>query len=223
MHTPSQPQCVSALTSSRARVRAALIACILIVEGIQAVPSKPLNESHLTGPTGARWVRRIEQALAVVGSHPTRDQITARVIAISEGALSVRRALLEPTKALAEITRTGQQWPLFASGRRECYRLLIEARGADMPFRTVYQANGVDTDNLAPLLEYRRIRGSYDANVRHGPSGSYGALVHLVAQRLFAVHPELTVVRARLERLYVGSPGQAVATLGFEHEVSEAR
>jgi hypothetical protein len=140
-------------------------------------------------------------------------------MAASSAQVAARDAILAPFGPLFGLTATGQQWTLFITVGRECFRLHIDAAGADRQFHPVYRALGVDRAGLAPLLEYRRLRGIYDPKRTHPPSEAYAGMANFIAHRLFARHPELRSVRVRQERLYIGEPGTPPRSLGLEHEL----
>lgn len=205
--------------TKRAHVRAALIALVLLVEGVEALPHSPLNEDRLARPEGQRLITWLERGLSSIGAHPGRERIGSRLIAASSAQVALRDAVLAPFEPLFRLTATGQQWTLFITVGRECFRLHIDAAGADGQFHPVYRALGLDSDDLAPLLEYRRLRGIYDPKRTRPPSDAYAGAANFIAQRLFTRHPDWRSVRVRQERLYIGEPGSQPRSLGSEHEL----
>lgn len=205
--------------TKRAHLRAALIALVVLVEGVEALPRSPLNEERLARPEGQRLITWLERGLSGVGAHPGRERIGSQLMAASSAQVAVREAVLAPFAPLFHLTATGQQWTLFITVGRECFRLHIDAAGADGQFHPVYRALGLDRENLSPLLEYRRLRGIYDPKRNRPPSDAYAGLANFVARRLFARHPDWHAVRVREERLYIGEPGSQPHSLGLEHEL----
>lgn len=208
-----------ALETRWARVRGLLIAFALGVEAVRAIPSKPLQDQHFTLPQGVRTLDQLEAGLSLVGARPGRAAIQQTLVASSAAILEVRESVLAPFEAVFHATATGQQWTLFLSAHRECFRLHIDGRAHEHePWQSLYRALSHDALGLAPLLEYRRARGLYDPGRISGPSPAYAGLTQALALRVFAARPSLTRVRVRLERLRVGAAGEALASLGMEHE-----
>lgn len=210
-------------SSKRAHFRAALIALVLFVEGVEAMPRSALSLDKLQRPEGQRFLGWIERSLALVGAQPGRERIASQLVAASGALVETRNLLLAPFAPLFGLTSTGQQWTLFINVGREFFRLHIDAAGADQRFKSVYRALDHDPEGLAPLLAYRRLRGIYDPRRKRGPSEEYAGFGHFVAEIFFARQPELVTVRLCMERIRVGPPGSTPQTLGFEHELIEQR
>jgi hypothetical protein len=205
-----------------AHVRALLLAIVLVVEGAEAIPGKPLNEQQLSRPEGLRVVTWIERALAAVGSRPGQEAIGQRLLAGSAAIVALRHALLLPFEPLFHYTGTGQRWALFVSARRECFRIRVAA-GSDASYQNLYRAQDIDEAALGPLLTYRRTRGLYDAGSQSSPSAAYAGLAKLIADRVFEQRPEVARVRVWMERLYIAAPEAALKSLGAEYEVVQER
>lgn len=209
--------------STRAQLRAGLIALVLIVEGIHALPGRALNEDKLARPEGVRLVAWLERGLSSVGLSPGAKRIRQQLIAASNAGVSARAFALLPFEPLFRAAGMTQQWSLFINVRRECFRMHIDVAGPDQVYAPVYRALAVDLEGLAPLLSYRRLRGIYDPGLKRGPDASYPGFVRYIARRLYADRPERRFVRVAMERLSIGPPGTSPRTMDLEHVVIDER
>lgn len=213
----------SAPLGSRALFRALLIFAVLLVECVAATPFEPFDEERLQRAEGVRAVAWVGRALALAGE-PQRDDAEVRALMIdaTKRLVRLRNAVIEPFQPFFHYTSTHQQWGLFITPKRECFRMWIEARADDEQWRLVYRVLEQDDPDFS-LLRYRRLRAMYNPRLKQGPSGQYPRLVDWVAERLFARDPELREVRVRMERILIGQPGEPIQQLGFDHVQTRAR
>jgi hypothetical protein len=204
-------------------VRAGIIACVLVVQFLSAIPGRRLTEQHLATPEGERIVAWLQSALRVVHVQPAPEAVKRRLILIADHGLDLRDALLRPFQGLLDQVGSHQGWGLFQLSSRECFRIWIESRHADADFSIVYRPHGEDQFGLAPWLRYRRLRGIYNPRIISGVSEQYDALVDWIARRIFASDPACVQVRVRMERIDRGTRDQAERTLGFDYERVRAR
>ena len=121
--------------------------------------------------------------------------------------------LLAPVRPLMEAFNVTQRYRLFPGGEVHPLRMVIDARAATGPWRTLYAPLDPAHRFLGRALEYRRVRGSWDPTIR-GPRGGYDEVVSWVATRAFADDPSLIEVRARMEVLTVAPRATSVTSEG---------
>lgn len=198
-------------------LRSALIAVVLFVQVIGAMPSQPFDTERLARPEGQRFVSAIETALAAIGAPAERAAIERELIAITRSAVRLRRGLLAPFDPMLEGLASRQQWGLFLMMGGEYFRMHVDAQTAYARFAPVYIAGELDRTGLAASLRYRRLRGIYNPSIRRGPSREYDGFVNWLTRELFHSHPEYVALRVRMEHLALPNDRSPPRHVGFEH------
>jgi len=209
---------------TRRYLRATLIALVLGVQAVQAIPEKQVTERSLERPEYRRFLRWVRGIFGAAGIAIDEQTIHRTLMQRDTALLAARRELLAPFAPLFEATSTRQQWALFISAERTCYRLHVDARAAgEAEFHSVYRSLEQDDFGLQPALAYRRVRAIYNYGKRRGPGPGYQGVARYIARRLFASDPKLESVRVSAERLYVGNPGDPLTSSGMEYEITLSR
>jgi hypothetical protein len=203
--------------------RAGIIACVLVVEVVSAVPGRRLSSQHLATPEGEHIVALTQDVLSLVHVERSREAIKLGLIAVAARLLDVRDAVLRPFHGVLNELGSHQNWGLFQLSSRECFRIWVEARSGGGDWTIVYRPHAEDRFELADWLRYRRLRGIYNPRILSGVSEQYDGLVDWLARRIFAADPACTQVRVRMERMDRGTPEQPVRSLGFAFERVRAR
>jgi hypothetical protein len=212
----------NARPGARAVLRASLISLVLLVECVGATPGEPFDEERLMRPEGVRAVAWTGRLLALAGRQADDAAVRSDLIRATQDLIRLRNTALEPFQPLFHYTATHQQWGLFISPKRECFRMRVEALADDGRWRLLYSVLEQDDPDLS-VLRYRRLRAMYNPRLKQGPSQQYPGLVTWVGRRLFARHPDYQQVRVRMERILIGQPGDPIQQLGFEHEETRPR
>jgi len=177
--------------------RALLIGASLVLGGIDGLPITRAEASAKL-PRPLRWAR--------------------------ESLREVRAAILAPLSFVSEGLRVQQRWELFTSSREERFRLWIEARATDdEPWRLLYRAHDPEHALFAPVLQYRRVRASWNPS-RRGARAGYPWFVTWVARRVFEGDPRLQTVRVQAEQIRLDPRGPGfVGTGTYAHTEHRAR
>ena len=206
-----------------ARVRAALIALVLLVQGVSALPNHPVSKANLARPEAVRAVAVADGVLGAVGLSPGRPALSRALRDGSRAMVDARGMLLRPFEPLFHYTGTHQQWGLFLLGTRECFGIHVDAQRRDGGWQRLYHALDPGPAPLEAVLRYRRLRGIYNPRAKNGPHGQYPGFVHALARRVFARAPGYLRLRVQMERLRVGEAGSAPQSLGFEYALELRR
>jgi hypothetical protein len=209
-------------------LRAIAISVALALELVSAIPDRPLRASGMSSAAGVRVVSWLQRAFAAVGVDRSHADWPGSLIHASESVVAARHAALAPLDRWFHYTQTGQQWRLFINPKRECFRLLVEARKSPRGRRErdwvlLYRATDVDRARLSSMLRYRRLRGIYNASAKRGPHADYEGFAHWLADQLLARHSKYASVRVSMERLAIAAPGSEPQRLGIEHVVIRQR
>jgi hypothetical protein len=125
----------------------------------------------------------------------------------------VQAFLIRPFHFIGDWLFIGQRWNLFSGAKTDRSWLLIEGRAPAGEWQALYRPHDARHALFADELEYRRLRGAW--NPRGGlPTGGYDAFVSFVARRTFAVLPDISEVRVRLEAIRIRPRGSGFETTG---------
>jgi hypothetical protein len=108
------------------------------------------------------------------------------------------------------------------SSQDVAYRLRVEAKDSRGRWTVIYRANREDSFELASLLDYRRLRGTYNPKVA-GPRAQYDGFTRWLALSIMATHHECAAIRVSVERLTLATRERPSHTLGVAHEREYAR
>lgn len=169
-----------------ARVRAALIGLVLALGLLDGLPI-----------TEGKGVKRLSPAVRRVAKLSSRARAT----------------LLSPFRGLADALVVSQRWSLFSGAKEERHLLWIEGRRGRRHWTVVYRPHDAEHAWLADSVEYRRVRGAWNAG-RRGGGPAYDAFAAWVSARLLRERPELSAVRVRLEEGEIVPRGQGFQPTG---------
>ena len=202
-------------------VRALLIAGVLFVEWIDAMPLPELNEKDLSYEVAQDELEQWRDTLAGLGVELTSDELAQAGLRVGAASTGFRRGILRPFRPVFRVTGIGQAWGLFAYPDPYAGRLTIEGRGvqrAGTGRPWYFGRSGGQRGSPEPedLVEYRRVRGIYDDNgdrPRPGSSCTTGSPTW-VAWEIFTARPEIEAGPAsrlpHLMRIVPPGEGEAV-------------
>lgn len=189
--------------------RAVLIAVVLVLQLLDAIPLPELKKKHLAEPVAKAEIKRWTQLFNDLGAGVTEAEVTERALAVGGAMGRFRKTVLRPWAPFRHWTGTGQNWGLFAYPYPDAGRLVVDGLTPGKERVTLYQAPGDGEDWLVRRLEYRRVRGIYDdAGDRAKPRALYKALARAVSIEVFERHPELDAVEVRLDLVWAVVPGE---------------
>ena len=203
--------------------RAIAITMVLVVWVLSALPSRPFDAEQLAQPTHARTVRELERALTALGVSTSRATLDGALIAVSTPVVRIRNALLSPLRPLFDVAGMGQRWGLFLQTGRTAYRIRVDGRSADGNFRLLYRPHTDDPLGLGATLAFRRIRGLYNPGAKGVPREQFEGFVTWLSRELFSRHPELDVVRVRMQRIRLGTRSEPNQLVDVAHESERRR
>jgi hypothetical protein len=191
-----------------ARLRAALLALVFVVQGTAAYPFPPLSPERLARPDAKRELDRWAARLNRVGLRRSPDELGAEAVALTGRLDAARARLLAPFRPFFDLTRTDQRWGLFLDAHATRYRMHVEAQEASGAWTLRYRPLDPDARALADRLEYRRVRAAWNPRSQ-ATREPYKPFASWVARELFAREPGLRAVRVRMERFRIPRPGEA--------------
>lgn len=190
-----------------ARVRAALIALVLLVHGVCVLPV-PANISPkaFDNATGREELRRWSGLLAHVGIEVEPKALGDGVLERGQVFADAKKAFLKPFRPVLRATGTGQAWGLFTYPVTHPNRLHISWRPSDdAPWILLYRALDPEYDWHEATFRYRRIRGVYDDNASK-VRASYTNFCEWVARDVFAEIPEAQQIRVHMVQTVTRTP-----------------
>jgi hypothetical protein len=200
-------------------IRAGLIALVLVVEWVDAVPLPELRPRDLVHPVAQAELDRWVSMLASVGIVRTRDEVAEVGLAVGEVAIGFRKGALAPFKPLKRITGTGQAWGLFAYPDPASGRLVIRGRGEGEEWELLAKLPGEGDPAQVRRLQYRRLRGVWDdAGDRPNPGKLHTRFVNWIASDMLTRRPDLDQIEVRIDLQTIVLP-----TAGIEAPPDERR
>lgn len=136
---------------------------------------------------------------------------------------NARSDVIRLVRPVREGFRLHQQWRLFPTANLKQHWLVIEGRtGRKAEWETFYRPQDLAHDFKADAIEYRRLRGAWNPG-RQARRG-YGGFTRWVSDEIFAVRPDITEVRVRLENIRVVPREGRFQSLGkFQFEKTRRR
>jgi hypothetical protein len=201
------------------QLRAALITFALFSQCISALPERALTEEKLARREGDRavhWLNRLFDR----GEPESRTR--EKLIVWSQRGIAARSWLLTPFAPVLQGASLRQQWNLFVTVGADANRLRVDVHGPHEDWTTIYRANELDSLGLAPLLDYRRVRGIYNPN-RYGPRGLYAAWSKWLAERVLREHAEYSALRVVMEHLHIAERGAEPRLLDTRFVMAHSR
>jgi hypothetical protein len=194
--------------SRRAQLRAAALALVVLVHGIQVAPlPHQVHASELKDPVAREEVGRWSERLTALGYTIGPDELGERVVEVTERISAVHRGLTRPFRPWFLWTGTNQGWALFANPDTHPSRLRIDGIGPDGRV-VLFLSGDPEHDELLRYMKHRRLRPVFDAaGVRRRPNGAYRRLFEWLWTRVSADHPELTGMEVVLLETHPVLPG----------------
>ena len=195
------------------RIRAGLIAVVLLMSTLEAVPMPSMKRRHLRRQMAGEELTRWSRILDSVGIEATESEIVDFGVAVSQRAQGSRWKVIRPWRLLERKLKMGQAWGMFAYTDNHPGRLIVEGSVDGKAWETLFRAPQSDRSRLTRTLQNRRVRGIYDdAGDRPNPGKLYGRWVDWLARRIFAERPALNHLRVRFDRMDVWPPGHPERT-----------
>ena len=191
--------------SASAKTRALVIALVLSVHGLMALPlPRPVMRQNSPGSLQelSNWRGRLGEA----GLHVTNEQLIDWVGVLSQ-PMFWRRELLAPMRPVHDLMGVGQGWGFFAVPVTHPRRLEVYAIAGEQE-TLIFRRLDPKRTWRADWFADRHVRGVYDS-VR-GRKPIYRRFVATVAEMAFEDFPEATEVRVQLVRTHTPSPRDAV-------------
>ncbi|MBX2801038.1 MAG: hypothetical protein KTR31_25385 [Myxococcales bacterium] len=190
--------------------RALMITSVIAVHGIFVAPvPHVVTPQELTNPVSRDEVRRWAERFTALGYAISAEELGERVVDVSGVVGGSHRKLKAPFRPLLRFTGTGQGWALFANPDTHPGRLNIRVKRQGGRWEHLYLQLDPELDWWKAPLSYRRLRGCWDeSGFRRKPRAMYRRFAHWVADRIFAIDPEVTTVQVRTLRTHTTLPGE---------------
>jgi len=203
-----------------ARARAALIAPVLLFNGLAALPTpgEPSLE-RLQRPFERAELERWTRLFVAVGIDTDPDRLARGYLAFSRWVEQARAVALTPIAGWMALTQTHQGWRLFGTPDRavSALRVTVHAPAGD---EVLYESGHPDRRWHAEFLEYRRIRAEYNPS-RRGPPATYAAFAQRLSDEVFATRPDVGRVSVALVSRRVRLPDEAARAADITDEPLE--
>ncbi|MCB9761720.1 MAG: hypothetical protein H6739_17890 [Alphaproteobacteria bacterium] len=191
----------------RARVRAAVLAFVVLVHGMAASPiPNSVSKAHFRNPIAEEEMARWVSILGRVGIRTTDEELIAWLVDVGSSTAEVRKVVMQPFRPILRVTGTGQGWGLFTYPNSYPHRMEIEGR-AGTTWRTLFRALDPEHAWMNDKLVFRRVRGVYDDNA-FKTRQSYDNFVRWVAGEAFTEFEDLDEIRVKMIRSHVVLPGK---------------
>ena len=189
-------------------LRAALIALVLLVSWVDAMPLPELSAADLRYEVAGDELRAWQQTLGRFGIDVSEAELTRAGLAVGARSTAFRRGILRPFRPFFRLTGVGQAWGLFAYPDPHAGRLVVEGRAGAGEWQPLYVAPG-SGEPLEAVIENRRVRGVYDdVGDRPRPGAAWLRFVDWIAALGFGRYPEVDQIRVRLPFEHVVVPGR---------------
>jgi hypothetical protein len=153
---------------------------------------------------------------------PNAKQTAAWAKAPIEEVRKARSTVMKPFQPVREGLEIYQRWTLFRGSSRKRFRVWVEGRTADGVWHILYRADDDEHTWDSDVLEYRRIRGSYNPYGQR-TRASYEYFTPWMLDRVLALRPEMVEARLRLEKIRIQPRGGFVPTGEFLFEKTRTR
>jgi hypothetical protein len=134
---------------------------------------------------------------------PTADHTPAWERGFVEPIRTIRDTVETPVAWIRRVFAVTQQWSLYQAPVADRYRMWIEGQGADRTWRVLYRAGDPDHAEDAAVIEYSRVWGNWDPT--DAPALEYEPFARWISDRMLAAHPDVAIVRVRMERIVLGT------------------
>lgn len=171
----------------------------------QGCPVPNVSDRQLEGVVGHTELMRWTGVLNAIGVDVSSDEVAMRAIEISAELGQRHGALVAPFWPWFHHTNTRQRWSLFPVADADPYWMHVETMRAGGRFELAYRPNDPEASLLADLLEYRRVRGTWNPGREARPD--YPRFVEFLAKRVFEAQPDTVAIRVRFLRYHVRLPG----------------
>jgi hypothetical protein len=194
--------------------RAALIALAIVISLFEGCPTPRASPANLATEVNQAELERWTGILGGVGVETTPATLGERVVGLSDSVNAIHGRLLAPFRPFFDVLAVSQRWSLFPIADTHPVWMHLEARcsGAS-DFRLVYRPNDSRAEWEETVLEYRRVRATWNPSIR-GPRAAYPTFVDWVARRLFDQRPECDAIRVRYLEMTLPEPGETETQYG---------
>ena len=204
-------------------LRAIAITLVLVVWVLSALPRHPFDAERLADPAHARSVRELESMLTALGIATSRAELDEALIRLSTPVVRVRNVVVDPLDPLFDFAGMGQRWGLFLQTGRTAYRIRVDGRSDSGNFRLLYRPHTDDPIGIGAMLAFRRMRGLYNPGSKGTPRPQFEGFVSWLARDVFEKHPDLDVVRVRMQRIRLGTRNEPNTLVDVAHESERRR
>jgi hypothetical protein len=195
-------------------VRAALIALGALLSVLEGCPTPRASHANLRTPVNQAELERWSEILGTVGVETTPSELGESVVSLSDSVNAVHGKLLVPFRPFFAALGVTQRWSLFPIADTHPVWMHLEARcGGASDFRLVYRPNDERAGWDEDVLEYRRVRATWNPSIR-GPRAAYPVFLDWVARRVFDERPECDAIRVRYLEMTLPEPGETGVTYG---------
>ena len=190
-------------------IRAGLIAFVLLVHGVLALPvPSNVSDKAFDNAIAREELKSWSALLGDLGYPVEPEELGERVLELGKSLAGTKKAFLKPFRPFLRATGTGQAWGLFTYPNTTPNQLVVSVRGSpDEPWEPLYEALSEEHDWHESHFRYRRVRGVYDDNATR-VRASYDNFVHWVAEEAFEDHPEAQQVRVHMVQRVSRAPGE---------------
>jgi hypothetical protein len=186
------------------RLRAGLIAVVLLVGGVQNLPFTAVSEKALKNPVAKAELESWQRLLSKVGIERTVPELRMDAVGWGNGLADAKGNTLKPLKPLFRLTGTGQAWGLFTYPNTYPHKMIIEIR-VDEAWVPVYRSLESEYDWKGGVFRFRRVRGVYDDNAWNTRQ-SYENFVNWVSRMAFEDFPRADAIQVYMERTRAREP-----------------
>jgi hypothetical protein len=149
---------------------------------------------------------------------PDRRYVAEWAKELTDEAYDLRRTLRWPVARIGDELDLQQRWALFRGASPRRFRLYIEGKPATGDWQLLHRAIDADHAEYADLLEFRRVRGTYNPSGQI-PRGQYRLFARWMLLRVLDDHPEFVLARTRMERVLIDEDGYTpLGEFTFEHQ-----
>ena len=205
------------------KIRAALIAALLLSQCIDATPMPVLRKDHLEYGKAKRELRNWTKMLNGMGVETSEQQVLAKVVALSKQMQKIRSKVMWPLRPLRKLAGVQQKWKMFAVPDKRPGRLVLAAR-QNGEWHELYHSPEKKSFLLEEQLFHRRVRAIYDdGGDRPRIRAIFIRFADWVAWNIFQEYPQYDAVMVRIDKSYVELPNEEPQADRLLHQQSRGR
>lgn len=192
-------------------IRAAILALVLVVEGVTAlpIPHTVRKRDFAQEPVAVEEIETQRALLARLGIHLSHAEIVDGLYVSGSAWAGLYGRATKPLGPLFRVLGIGQSWGLFTYPDTFPHQLIVEVRKSKTgPWELWYA--GLDAEHawMRDVLTYRRVRGVYDGQTTK-PGASWNNITRWLAARACVADADVQYVRVSFRRFHTVRPDQA--------------